>query len=64
MSLNAPAWLIAQPIAHRGLHDIAGGIVENTLAAAEAAAATAQETAAAAEEAVAAAQEQLRQGLG
>jgi glycerophosphoryl diester phosphodiesterase len=41
MSLNAPAWLIAQPIAHRGLHDIANGIVENTLAAAEAAAARA-----------------------
>ncbi|GAB6845304.1 glycerophosphoryl diester phosphodiesterase [Methylorubrum rhodinum] len=36
--LNAPAWLTARPIAHRGLHDRAGGIPENTLAAAEAAA--------------------------
>lgn len=37
MSANAPAWLTAQPIAHRGLHDVAKGIVENTLGAAEAA---------------------------
>lgn len=36
-SPNAPAWLTAQPIAHRGLHDRAGGVPENTLAAAEAA---------------------------
>ena len=35
---NAPAWLTARPIAHRGLHDRAAGIPENTLAAAEAAA--------------------------
>jgi glycerophosphoryl diester phosphodiesterase len=35
--INAPAWLIERPIAHRGLHDAAKGIVENTLAAAEAA---------------------------
>ena len=35
--LNAPAWLIARPIAHRGLHDAATGIVENTPAAARAA---------------------------
>jgi glycerophosphoryl diester phosphodiesterase len=41
MSLNAPAWLTAQPIAHRGLHNIANGVVENTLAAASAAAARA-----------------------
>jgi glycerophosphoryl diester phosphodiesterase len=34
---NAPAWLTARPIAHRGLHDERRGIVENTLAAAEAA---------------------------
>jgi glycerophosphoryl diester phosphodiesterase len=34
---NAPAWLTARPIAHRGLHDRAGGVPENTLAAAEAA---------------------------
>lgn len=37
MSPNAPAWLIARPIAHRGLHDRAGGVPENTVAAAEAA---------------------------
>jgi glycerophosphoryl diester phosphodiesterase len=35
--MNAPAWLTARPIAHRGLHDRATGIVENTLSAAEAA---------------------------
>ena len=35
--LNAPGWLTARPIAHRGLHDRAAGIPENTLAAAEAA---------------------------
>ena len=23
-------WLIARPVAHRGLHDAAGGIIENT----------------------------------
>ena len=37
MTLNAPDWLIARPIAHRGLHDAASGVIENTLAAAEAA---------------------------
>ena len=35
--VNAPAWLTARPIAHRGLHDSAAGLVENSLAAAEAA---------------------------
>jgi glycerophosphoryl diester phosphodiesterase len=30
-------WLVARPIAHRGLHDAAVGIVENSLAAARAA---------------------------
>lgn len=30
-------WLVARPIAHRGLHDKANGIVENTLSAADAA---------------------------
>jgi glycerophosphoryl diester phosphodiesterase len=35
----APDWLIARPIAHRGLHDGAAGRPENTLAAARAAAA-------------------------
>jgi glycerophosphoryl diester phosphodiesterase len=35
--MSAPAWLVARPIAHRGLHDRAAGIVENTLSAAEAA---------------------------
>jgi glycerophosphoryl diester phosphodiesterase len=34
---NAPAWLTARPIAHRGLHDEGRGVVENTLDAAEAA---------------------------
>lgn len=33
----APAWLTARPAAHRGLHDAASGIFENTLPAAEAA---------------------------
>ena len=37
MSANAPDWLIARPIAHRGLHDAATGVVENTLGAADAA---------------------------
>lgn len=37
--VDAPGWLTARPIAHRGLHDRAGGVIENTLAAAEAAAA-------------------------
>lgn len=30
----APDWLVARPIAHRGLHDRAGGVIENSLAAA------------------------------
>lgn len=30
-------WLVARPIAHRGLHDAAAGVIENSLAAAEAA---------------------------
>jgi glycerophosphoryl diester phosphodiesterase len=30
-------WLVARPIAHRGLHDKANGIVENTITAADAA---------------------------
>lgn len=34
---NAPDWLTARPIAHRGLHSPAQGIVENTLSAAQAA---------------------------
>ena len=25
-----PGWLTARPIAHRGLHDAAGGVIENT----------------------------------
>jgi glycerophosphoryl diester phosphodiesterase len=36
-ALNAPAWLTERPIAHRGLHDAASGVIENTLEAAEAA---------------------------
>jgi glycerophosphoryl diester phosphodiesterase len=30
-------WLVARPIAHRGLHDAAAGVIENSLSAAEAA---------------------------
>lgn len=33
------SWIVAKPIAHRGLHDRAAGVIENTLTAAEAAAA-------------------------
>jgi glycerophosphoryl diester phosphodiesterase len=35
--MSAPAWLVATPIAHRGLHDRARGIIENSPSAAEAA---------------------------
>jgi glycerophosphoryl diester phosphodiesterase len=35
--VRAPDWLTARPVAHRGLHDIARGIVENMPAAAQAA---------------------------
>lgn len=35
--MSIPSWLVAKPIAHRGLHDKANGIIENTLSAAEAA---------------------------
>src|SRR5260370_35789044 len=35
--VRAPAWLTARPIAHRGLHDRARGIIENMPAAAQAA---------------------------
>jgi glycerophosphoryl diester phosphodiesterase len=35
--VNAPSWLVERPIAHRGLHDSANGVTENTLRAAEAA---------------------------
>jgi glycerophosphoryl diester phosphodiesterase len=34
-----PDWLVSVPIAHRGLHDAAAGVVENSLGAARAAAA-------------------------
>lgn len=37
--LPRPAWLTSSPIAHRGLHDLAAGRPENSLAAFEAAAA-------------------------
>ena len=37
MSGKAPAWLTDRPIAHRGLHRTADGVLENTLGAAEAA---------------------------
>jgi glycerophosphoryl diester phosphodiesterase len=39
VSPNAPSWLTATPIAHRGLHDVRRGVVENTMPAFEAAAA-------------------------
>jgi glycerophosphoryl diester phosphodiesterase len=35
--VRAPDWLTARPVAHRGLHDVGRGIVENMPAAAEAA---------------------------
>src|SRR5579871_3916588 len=35
--MSAPDWLTARPVAHRGLHDISRGIVENMPAAAQAA---------------------------
>src|ERR1700730_12148279 len=36
-TINAPDWLTARPIAHRGLHSKQSGLVENTPAAAAAA---------------------------
>jgi glycerophosphoryl diester phosphodiesterase len=36
-SIDAPVWLTARPIAHRGLHDRARGVIENTRGAARAA---------------------------
>lgn len=35
--MKAPSWMVARPIAHRGLHDAAKGIIENTPTAALAA---------------------------
>ena len=35
--MRAPDWLTARPVAHRGLHDGAHGIIENTASAAAAA---------------------------
>jgi glycerophosphoryl diester phosphodiesterase len=35
--VRAPDWLTARPVAHRGLHDFARGIIENMPAAAQAA---------------------------
>lgn len=35
--MTAPAWLVSHPIAHRGLHAAARGLLENTPGAAEAA---------------------------
>jgi glycerophosphoryl diester phosphodiesterase len=35
--MSTPSWLVAKPIAHRGLHDKANGVIENTNSAAEAA---------------------------
>ncbi len=36
--MRAPAWLTAQPVAHRGLHDRSTGVIENLPSAFEAAA--------------------------
>jgi glycerophosphoryl diester phosphodiesterase len=35
--MSIPSWLVAKPIAHRGLHNKPEGIIENTVSAAEAA---------------------------
>jgi glycerophosphoryl diester phosphodiesterase len=35
--MSTPSWLVAKPIAHRGLHDKANGMIENTISAAQAA---------------------------
>ena len=35
--MRAPDWLTARPVAHRGLHDISSGIVENMPGAVQAA---------------------------
>ena len=35
--MRAPAWLTARPVAHRGLHDAARGIIENMPGAVQAA---------------------------
>jgi glycerophosphoryl diester phosphodiesterase len=35
--MSTPSWLVAKPIAHRGLHDKANGVIENTVSAAKAA---------------------------
>ena len=37
LGASAPDWLVRQPIAHRGLHDRAAGVVENSRTAAQAA---------------------------
>lgn len=37
MSPNAPDWLTARPIAHRGLHRASAGVIENSIGAARAA---------------------------
>ena len=36
-SAGGLSWLTARPIAHRGLHDVAAGVIENSVGAAEAA---------------------------
>ena len=35
--MNRPAWLMARPVAHRGLHDKSNGLIENSCSAAQAA---------------------------
>ena len=35
--MNRPDWLMARPVAHRGLHDKANGLIENSPSAAQAA---------------------------
>src|SRR3954467_2828815 len=34
--MRAPEWLTARPVAHRGLHDVAAGVIENMPPAAQA----------------------------
>lgn len=35
--MNAPDWLTARPVAHRALHDVSRGVIENTASAVDAA---------------------------
>ncbi|MGB5813360.1 MAG: glycerophosphodiester phosphodiesterase family protein [Polyangiales bacterium] len=37
MTASLPAWIVSMPCAHRGLHDLANGVPENTMSAFDAA---------------------------